>query len=64
MKAPVRWEPAQIELIVRVTDGSFESRLSVPVDSTKQQRDEFAKMWIGAMATCFERSWGDDKGQP
>ncbi len=43
-----------IQLIVRVSDGSFESSLQLPIKSTSEQRDQFAKMWIGAMATAFE----------
>ena len=38
-------EPTKIQLIVRVTDGSFESSLSLPVASTPEEHNEFAKMW-------------------
>lgn len=42
-----------IELSVRVSDGSFEGNLCVPVDATPEQRIGFAKMWVDMMAsTC------------
>lgn len=50
-------EPTKIQLIVRVTDGSFESSLSLPVASTPEEHNEFAKIWVGAMATAFNGSW-------
>ncbi|HTY25595.1 MAG TPA: hypothetical protein VMC85_20870 [Desulfomonilaceae bacterium] len=50
-------EPTTIQLIVRVSDGSFESSLSIPVASTEKQRNEFAKMWTDAMATAFKGTW-------
>jgi hypothetical protein len=39
----------QIELCVRVTDGSFETRLSFPIDATNEQRDGVLKLWLEAM---------------
>lgn len=39
-----------IELSVRVSDGSYESSLRIPVDSTKEQREGLAKTWVGMMA--------------
>lgn len=39
----------QIELLVRVSDGSFESRLIFPVDTTKEQRDGIVKLWLEGM---------------
>jgi hypothetical protein len=45
----------KIELIVRITDGSFESTLSIPVESSKEDREEFAKMWIAAMAMAMKQ---------
>ena len=50
-------EPTTIQLIVRVSDGSFESSLAIPVASTTEQRNAFAKMWTDAMATAFQRNW-------
>lgn len=43
-----------IELSVRVSDGSFESRLTVPVNSTTEQRNGFAKMWIEMLANAVK----------
>ena len=48
MRAP------SIELIVRVTDGSFESRLSVPVDAPKDQHVAFAQMWLDALGQAVK----------
>jgi hypothetical protein len=39
-----------IELIVRTSDGGFESTLRVPVNSTEEQRTNIAKMWVNAIA--------------
>lgn len=38
-----------IELSVRVTDGSYESRLLVPITAGKEQMDNFAAMWLQAL---------------
>lgn len=43
-----------IELIVRTSDGAFESSLKVPVNSTPEQRNGFAKMWVDAMAHAIQ----------
>lgn len=53
-----------IELIVRVSDGSFESRLTVPVSAPKEQHASFARMWIDALGqavklTCTEGKDGE-----
>jgi len=45
---------ADTELSVRVSDGSFEGRLTVPVDSTNEQRVGFAKMWIDMLANACQ----------
>lgn len=50
-----------IQLIVRVTDGSFESSLTIPVDSTKEQRDKFAQMWVEAMREAFKMNLPQEK---
>lgn len=57
-------EPTKIQLIVRVTDGSFESSLSLPVASTPEEHNEFAKIWVGAMATAFNGSWVNAPASP
>ena len=51
-----------IQLIVRVSDGSFESSLSIPVESTSEQREALAKMWIDAMAVACKHSWIKESG--
>ena len=38
-----------IDLRVKVSDGSFETSLSFPVDATKEQRDWFVQSWLQAM---------------
>jgi hypothetical protein len=53
----MKTEPTTIHLIVRVSDGSFESSLAIPVASTTEQRNAFAKMWPDAMATAFKATW-------
>lgn len=45
-----RDNPPTLQMIVRVSDGSYESRLEMPVTATKEQIDNFAKMWIGALS--------------
>jgi hypothetical protein len=53
--------PTMIQLIVRVSDGSFESSLTIPVESSEKQRIEFAKMWTDAMATAFRGTWAKEE---
>lgn len=43
-----------IELSVRVTDGSYESRLLVPISANKEQMDNFAAMWIQALGQAVK----------
>ena len=57
-------EPTKIQLIVRVTDGSFESSLSLPVASTPEEHNEFAKIWVGAMANCLQWIMGERASKP
>lgn len=52
-----------IELSVRVSDGSFEGRLTVPVDSTNEQRVGFAKMWIDMLANVCSITPQSDRKQ-
>ena len=42
-----------IEVIIRTSDGGFESSLKVPVDSTPEQRSAFTKLWVEAMANVM-----------
>lgn len=42
-------KPLVINLSVRVSDGSFETSLSFPVDATKDQRDWIVQSWLQAM---------------
>ena len=57
-------EPTTIQLIVRVSDGSFESSLAIPVESSEKQRNEFAKMWTDAMTTAFKGTWATEQAVP
>jgi len=45
-----------IDVSVRVSDGSFESRLSIPVASTKDQRSGLLEMWVGMLANACKIS--------
>lgn len=47
-------KPRFIELSVRLTDGSFACALSVPLDATKEQRDQLIKAWLAAMRVAVE----------
>ena len=53
-----------IELSIRVSDGSFESRWSLPVSATKEQRDAFANMWMDGMLLALKScsAEGRDEG--
>jgi hypothetical protein len=35
-----------IELSVRITDGSYESRITMPADCTDEARKEFVRSWL------------------
>lgn len=39
----------QIRLSVSLSDGSFESNLSFPVNAVAEHKDELVKMWLSAM---------------
>jgi hypothetical protein len=41
--------PLNIDLSVKVSDGSFETKLSFPVDAAKEQRDWIVQSWLQAM---------------
>lgn len=43
-----------IELSVRVTDGSYESRLLVPITAGKEQMNNFAAMWLQALGRAVK----------
>ena len=40
---------AKIVLSVKVTDGSYDSSISVPVAATVEQRDGAVKLWLDMM---------------
>jgi hypothetical protein len=44
----------EIELSVRVTDGSFEARLAMPIECSSTQRDGIVKSWLEALKTAVE----------
>ena len=56
-----KFDQPAIELIVRVTDGSFESTLRLPVDSSEEERNRFARMWTGAMADAFKTALNSEE---
>ena len=43
-----------LQMMVRVSDGSYESKLEIPVTSTKEQIEQIAQMWIGALAQAIQ----------
>lgn len=43
-----------ITLSVSVSDDSFESRIVIPVDSTKLQRESLTKMWLEQITAAFQ----------
>lgn len=43
-----------IELLVRVSDGSFETKLVMPVDSSEQQKTEITKMWLDQLSLALK----------
>ncbi len=47
-------KPLIINLSVRVSDGSFETALSFPVDATKDQRDWIVQSWLQAMEMAIK----------
>lgn len=43
-----------IECNVRTSDGGYESKLTIPVDSTAKQRMDFVKLWIEMLKSAME----------
>lgn len=43
-----------LEMSVRVSDGSYESRFSIPVDASAKQINLVAEMWIDALRKAIE----------
>ena len=64
MKPAARVLPSYIECIVRTSDGGFESSLRLPVDSTAEQREGLAKMWIEMLAGAMKNIAQSDPGHP
>ena len=44
----------RIELSVRVSDDSYESRMSFPVDSSRENIQEMFKGWMAALKTALD----------
>ena len=53
-------KPLQISLSVRVSDGSFETQLSFPIDATQDQRDWIVKSWLQAMEMAVKGTQIDE----
>ena len=46
----------QIRLSVSLSDSSFDSTISLPVDSSQEQRVEFVQAWLGLMDAALRLS--------
>jgi hypothetical protein len=57
-------KPVNIELMVRVSDDSFETRLSFPIDAAKDQRDAVVKMWLEAMQVAVTAGQAGAQANP
>ena len=54
--------PLQIECTIRVSDDSFESRLSLPVaEATPEKCEAVAKAWIGALSQAIKMCTPEEK---
>lgn len=54
--------PLNIDLSVRVSDGSFETKLSFPIDADKDQRDWIVQNWLRAMEIAVKGVEVSDAG--
>ncbi|MCR4373442.1 MAG: hypothetical protein NUW22_01175 [Acidobacteria bacterium] len=45
---------AQIVLGVKVTDGSYESSISIPIIANKEQRDGAVALWLSMMKQALD----------
>lgn len=53
-----------IEALVRVSDGSFETRLVVPLNASKEQLQSVGKMWMNALLSfCQQTTNGKDENE-
>lgn len=43
-----------IQLSVKVTDGSYDSSISIPVAATKEQQDGAVNLWLSMMKQALE----------
>lgn len=43
-----------IELSIRVTDGSFDTRIAIPVNSSEEQRASLTKMWLEQLSLALK----------
>lgn len=45
--------PRTIELAIRLSDGSFETKVIVPIDATDKERDSAIQRWLGLAAQAL-----------
>jgi hypothetical protein len=43
-----------LQMSVRVSDGSFESKLEIPVNASRDQLNQIAQMWIQALGQAVQ----------
>lgn len=46
--------PLEIQLSVRVSDGSFDARLNYPVSATAEQRNGIVASWLSSISAAVE----------
>lgn len=46
--------PLFVELAVRLSDGNFESKVTVPVTATQEQRQKFVQSWFAMLQAALE----------
>jgi len=44
----------QIELSVKVTDGSFDARIALPITATQDEISKFVSSWLATLGTAVE----------
>lgn len=54
MKPPDPTKPTFIELSVVVTDGSFETKLAIPIGCSKEELDRLVTAWLAMIAEAVK----------
>lgn len=49
-------QPVSIRLSVYVSDDSFESTFTIPINAGKEQINQITKAWLGALQSAIEIS--------